>query len=540
MQFLYDNVDSNLGNTAYFNGKLSAVKWMSKDANGNSSYERAFRYSYDILNRDTAAIYAERTTAATGSFTVTHGWDENRISYDQNGNLQTLFRMEATQGAGNHIPIDNLAYTYSGTNPNQLQSVADATGNVAGFIPGTGNYTYDGNGNLTADPYKGLTKITYDVLNRTDSIKISSTQYITYTYDATGSLIRKQAYKSGITTQITDYIDGFVYNNTSGTEILSYFPMPEGRVLYNGTTFTQEFIITDQQGNARLSFQNNGSGTAIVKQENSYYAFGLIMPGSVVSTPAVPNKQLYNGGSEWQNDYSNLPDYYQTFNRNYDAALGRFVGVDPAAEGVESMSSYQYSGNNPIMYNDPLGNRFSINQPQVHVVGEFDNLNAELNAEDQLYLDAWDIAYGAGAAISIDVTDQYVGNGPVLGYFYPGETGGNSAYQVDRLGKITQINGRFLPAADQGDVDALLAQDLNGNYDINNFVLVDHGILENTYTRTANTTDGPIKYDALKIEGNIEAFNIFYFLAKNTVVEWSLIQYGHNSDYISTSHRFDS
>jgi RHS repeat-associated protein len=69
----------------------------------------------------------------------------------------------------------------------------------------------------------------------------------------------------------------------------------------------------------------------------------------------VPNKHLYNGGSEWQNDYSNLPDYYQTFYRNYDAVLGRFVGVDPMPESVADLTTYNYAGNNPIRFNDPLG-----------------------------------------------------------------------------------------------------------------------------------------------------------------------------------------
>jgi RHS repeat-associated protein len=137
--------------------------------------------------------------------------------------------------------------------------------------------------------------------------------------------------------------------------------MPEGRVINNAGTLKQEFIITDQQGNARLAFHDSGNGTPVVTQENSYYAFGLIMPNSPVALPAIPNKQLYNGGSEWQNDYSNnLPDYYQTFNRNYDAAIGRFVGVDPQAESAESLTSYNYAGNNPVMYNDPMGDKAAI------------------------------------------------------------------------------------------------------------------------------------------------------------------------------------
>src|SRR5665213_230590 len=168
MDFFYDHVDGNLSNHPSYDGKLTGVEWMSKDASGNSSYERAFNYYYDALNRDTAAIYNERPTASTGAFTTTHGWDENRITYDQNGNLLTLFRMDATQGLGNHVPIDNLTYTYSTTSPNQLNTVTDATGNPAGFnnITGSsGSYTYDPNGNLTADPYKGITTIGYNYLN---------------------------------------------------------------------------------------------------------------------------------------------------------------------------------------------------------------------------------------------------------------------------------------------------------------------------------------------------------------------------------------
>ncbi|MCR8562016.1 hypothetical protein KXD93_30460, partial [Mucilaginibacter sp. BJC16-A38] len=164
-------------------------------------------------------------------------------------------------------------------------------------------------------------------------------------------LLKKQVYKTGTTTQVTDYVDGFVYIN--GT--LSYFPIPEGRVLNSGGTFTQEFIIGDQQGNARISFKNNGSNVAVVTQENSYYGFGMAYITSTVPIPTVPNKQLYNGGSEWQNDYSNMPDYYQTFFRNYDAVLGRFVGVDPAPEGASDLTTYNYAGNNPIRFNDPMG-----------------------------------------------------------------------------------------------------------------------------------------------------------------------------------------
>ncbi len=364
MEMLYDQSDANLANTVRYNGNLSAVKWMTKNGSGVSTYERSYKYSYDAVNRYTGASYAERTTAGTGAFNNNiGGFNEAVGSYDAGGNILTLTRNSSTQGTNSNVQVDNLAYSYDANNPNQLKTVTDGTGtNYTGFgfrnLTGTttGNYTYDVNGNLTADPYKGLT-INYNVLNRTDKITVTTStgRYINYTYDAGGTLIRKQAYDNNVLGTTTDYVDGFVYLNG----VISYFAMPEGRVRNTGSgttvTLKQEFIITDQQGNARISFEDNGSAVAVVRQENSYYGFGLTLANSPVATPVTDNKQLYNGGSEWQNDYNNLPDLQQTFYRNYDAALGRWIAVDPVAESAESMTVYQYAGNNPIMMNDPLG-----------------------------------------------------------------------------------------------------------------------------------------------------------------------------------------
>lgn len=370
MQFLYATADANLGDTARFDGRVAAVKWMSMDASGVKSYERSYSYGYDALNRLTSAKYAERTVASSGAFNSNvGGFDESGIKYDANGNILALNRNSSTQGTnpGTQTEVDHLAYTYDSTNPNQLLTVTDvndANHNGYGFknpTSSTGPYTYDVNGNLTADPYKGIT-LTYNDLNRTKQIMVNSTKYINYTYDATGVLLRKQVYDNvgGVATiqTTTDYSGGFVYLTTgAGSPVMSYFGMPEGRVRNTGGTLKPEYIITDQQGNSRLSFEESLTlaGTAVVRQENSYYAFGLVMPNSPVSTPTTDNKQLYNGGSEWQNDYNNLPDYYQTYYRNYDAALGRFVAVDPKAEATESLSVYHYAGNNPIMLNDPMG-----------------------------------------------------------------------------------------------------------------------------------------------------------------------------------------
>jgi len=227
-------------------------------------------------------------------------------------------------------------------------------------------YQYDADGNLTADPYTGLTT-SYNNLNKTDRITITSAsgRYIAYTYGADGAVLRKRVYDNSALVSTTDYINGFVYENTA----LNYFSMPEGRVVSSGGTLQPEYVITDHQGNARFSFKDNGSGGMQILQENSYYAFGKTMPNSTVGLPTNPNNRLYNGGSEWQNTFSDLPDYYQTYYRNYDPAIGRFIGVDPMAETSDELTTYNYTGNNPVMFNDPLGDQKYTPDERITEVG---------------------------------------------------------------------------------------------------------------------------------------------------------------------------
>jgi RHS repeat-associated protein len=350
LELSYDETVSGLGNTASYNGQVSAVRWMSRDGNSNKGAERSYKYVYDQLNQLTGALYQDKVS---GSWNSSGAFDEKDISYDKNGNILALKRNAQSTA------VDNLAYTYDSSNPNRLQKVTDGIGanytsyGFRNLTGSTGNYVYDTNGNQTADPFKGLTT-QYNVLNKTQKVTITTGtgKYINYTYDATGTLLRKQQYNASTLQKTTDYIDGFVYEDNT----LAYFATPEGRVCNAAGALKSEYTITDQQGNARVSFEDNG-GTAKVIQENSYYAFGLVMPGSAVTTPTTPNKNLYNGGSEWQNDFSNLPDLYQTFFRNYDQALGRWTGVDPDAESAESLTTYQYAGNNPVMFNDPIGDK---------------------------------------------------------------------------------------------------------------------------------------------------------------------------------------
>lgn len=92
-------------------------------------------------------------------------------------------------------------------------------------------------------------------------------------------------------------------------------------------------------------------------QEQSYYPFGLEMAG-ISSRAALRSLSAYkyNAGSELE-DEGGL-NYYNTFFRKYDAQIGRFNGVDMKAESFAGITPFQFGNNNPVFYNDPMGDKF--------------------------------------------------------------------------------------------------------------------------------------------------------------------------------------
>ena len=60
-------------------------------------------------------------------------------------------------------------------------------------------------------------------------------------------------------TKITDYLDGFQYENS----VLKFFPTAEG--YFNVETGKYVYNYTDHLGNIRLSYTKNGAGTEIIE-----------------------------------------------------------------------------------------------------------------------------------------------------------------------------------------------------------------------------------------------------------------------------------
>ena len=340
MELSYDEGTLELGDApAQYNGNISYLKWKSKTF--LNSPIKGYGFKYDGINRLTGATYAEYTipaskcvyasTANTTAFRWTDNVDrynENGITYDLNGNIQSLQR-KGLGGGATTVLMDNLSYTYKG---NQLKSVNDAQANISGFTlefknggNGTLEYLYDANGNMTKDDNKGIVSITYNVLNLPQIITFTGTNNrIEFLYDASGRKIKKTSYTNN-SPKTKFYLGSAEYSGTTTANTLEGIYNSEGRLKKSGSTYLYEFTLEDHLGNARISFcdlnSSNTLSTTEIIQEQHYYPFGL-QHAPTYQNGSTNNKYQYNG-IEFA-DELNL-NWYDAKFRDLDPAIGRWT-----------------------------------------------------------------------------------------------------------------------------------------------------------------------------------------------------------------------
>jgi RHS repeat-associated protein len=137
---------------------------------------------------------------------------------------------------------------------------------------------------------------------------------------------------------------------------------PVAMVNVSGSSETWYYYYADALGSVRLI--TNASGA--VKESYTYDPYGQprVMHGTsgagadgnwltedaATSTSSMYGNRFMFTGREWD---STTGLYYYRF-RDYSPTLGRFLQPDPIGY-YDSMNLYQYCGNNPINWMDPLG-----------------------------------------------------------------------------------------------------------------------------------------------------------------------------------------
>ncbi|MBP1616126.1 MAG: Repeat protein, partial [Bacteroidetes bacterium] len=294
-----------------YNGNISSQQWQQDGKN------RKYTFDYDALSRLKQAAYT-----GDGAYGTAY-------AYDKMGNITGLQRYDGTM-------IDNLTMTYQG---NRLIKTDDATNDTKGFTDGVKvakEYFYDENGNLTEDLNKNITAIQYNYLNLPSKIIFGDGSTIAYLYGADGTKLRTTHTINGTVTT-TDYCGNVIYENGTATRLLT----EAGYVSLNDNKY--HYYLHDHQGNNRVVV--NQSGT--VEETNHYYPFGSVFANT---NNVQPYK--YNGKEFDSKKGLNWHDYGARF---YDAALGRFMTVDPLCEKYYSISPYVYCLNNPVRFIDVDG-----------------------------------------------------------------------------------------------------------------------------------------------------------------------------------------
>lgn len=272
MELAYDKNSAAAPGTTYqnpqYNGNIAGTIWKG----GGDGINRKYDFSYDNINRLTAAAFTQNSTSAswdssTINFSVSH------LTYDANGNILSM-NQAGIKGLSSTL-IDQLTYSYT-SNSNKLSQVVDAANDslsILGDFHYKGSkqptdYGYDGNGSLTHDNNKAIDTIIYNYLNLPQQVHMKGKGNIIYTYDAVGNKLQKQTMDSlsrHATTAL--YVAGLVYQQTDtitnpigGIDTLQFLLHEEGRTRWafhrwtNGTTgykWEYDFFEKDHLGNAR-------------------------------------------------------------------------------------------------------------------------------------------------------------------------------------------------------------------------------------------------------------------------------------------------
>jgi RHS repeat-associated protein len=446
--------------TNQYNGNIVKQDWKSLNIVSATTDNglKTYNYTYDKLHRIKAATYTGAGLNATAGISV------SGMTYDFNGNINTM------QRTVNAALVDNMTYKYPTTVvnaktyniSNQLQGIGDAGNTDAKYFNDANasnvDYTYDANGNMLSDANKAITTtspILYNHLNLPTQIT-KTTGKIKYYYTAAGQKVRMEVYAANGTTLTKGYdymAGGMVYLDDAANAKynLDFIPTAEGRALLSriitqtatdpttGNKLRYEYTIKDHLGDLRVACRcgdpKAGGGNDVTKivQEDAYDPWGLTFGTTdEAQTPTALTNRYTFLDREKQTDLG--LNWQYLINRNYDYQTGRFMSVDPITEGQESLTTYQYAWDNPILKSDPNGD-FCI-PCATAVVGAV--VGAGLNAYDQYKSGTLDgsakswgriataglaggiagsgfggLAVGAVAAAGGEAADQYISSGKI-------------------------------------------------------------------------------------------------------------------------------
>ncbi|WP_293916381.1 MULTISPECIES: RHS repeat domain-containing protein [unclassified Sphingobacterium] len=330
------------GAVSNYNGMVNGISWFSRKPVSISGLDAPVMntYTYDRNQQLTSSNWGTPDYAANSFTSSGNANREHNLSYDLHGNLRSLQR---TNSSG--TDLSNFTYNYA-ANTNKLSSVT-----------GYADYTYDAIGQLASQIKGGAGMyLDYDASGKVSKIYSDagkSVVMLSFVYDESGNRIRKQDHRTGSVTYYTYDAGGSlmaIYDNAGAGGAIRLAEQPVYAANRIGTYYRQagnyQYTLTDHLGNTRVVINRNklSNGEADVVYYADYYPFGMVLrSGGVEGRYGYQGQYAEKDGETGWNNFEL---------RNYDAAIGRWLTVDPYGQYY---SPYVGMGNNPVSGVDPDG-----------------------------------------------------------------------------------------------------------------------------------------------------------------------------------------
>ncbi|MEL6638548.1 MAG: RHS repeat-associated core domain-containing protein, partial [Bacteroidota bacterium] len=296
-----------------YDGNITAQQTALTGENGTLMDYVVKGYRYDQAMRLTTAKTAMEAASNSGSNTVLSAnyWDEDSgstddylvsLTYDRNGNINTLLRNGTTQSAP--LAMDNLAYFYSNNSSGQINNRLNS---ITDLVPSasydqdldsqpSNNYTYDRIGNLTQDLSEEIASIEWTLHRRVKAVKRtagSTRPDIEYRYDSRGNRIEKIVKPKSSTGDLL---------NPTHWEATHYVRGIDGKEI---ATYRKRYGIP------RVDGLTVGSLPSVTKFQEEVY---VIASGSGAPVPedpsAVPELSFSEGGGNYFGEVIQLQETY--------------------------------------------------------------------------------------------------------------------------------------------------------------------------------------------------------------------------------------
>ncbi len=332
MKYHYETLPNISGVSAQkrYDGSLAAIEWKSSNAGLDAFDHQVYQYKYDDLNR---LFDAKSSKSMAGSWMT--GNYSSSINYeDDNGNIKSINRY-TKEGTGSAL-MDQLTYKYQ-SNSNKLSEVIDAADDEKGYVDlpmGNNEYAYDNEtGNLTGDANKQIENVKYNHLQLVERIDFFDGTQISFSYDAVGNKLSKKVTDSdGSVIVKVDFVGGIEYLDDKLTQIST----DQGRAYKQNNKFHYEYMITDHQGNNRVSFG--------VLPDRKVYTTGLETDeDQFFEVPANVRQPIENHTplGSWSAHLNNA------IGKNLGPAIRLAVNTGDAVS-IEAWGSFALKGTNPL------------------------------------------------------------------------------------------------------------------------------------------------------------------------------------------------